>query len=174
MSKFLNREALAAQLEISPARVQQLTGLGVLTRRKGGYDVTESALSLAKYLRRDKAQKAARVRLITAAAAISERRQRQVLRQLVTLDEVRATLDIFGDLKGALQAGSSIMFAELAQEVGEMKARSLTGAVYAEVLGTLLSHRTAVARACKQLAEGLHEGARLDEVAAQLRAAVGS
>ena len=175
MSKFLNREALAARLEISPSRVQQLTGVGVLTRHKGGYDVTECAIALAKYLRRDEEQKAARTRLITAAAAISERRQRQVLRQLVTLEEVRATLSAaFGDLKGALQAGSSVMFAELTQEVGDYKARCLTGAVYAQVLQILIQHRDAAAAACTALEAGLHEGERLDQVAGELRAAVGS
>ena len=150
-----------------------MTGQGILVRHKGGYDVTECAIALAKYLRRDEEQKAARTRLITAAAAISERRQRQVLRQLVTLDEVRATLsDAFGDLKGALQAGSSVMFAELAQEVGESKARALTGLVYRAVLVELLRHRDGAQRACTALAAGLHEGSRLDQVAAELRDAV--
>jgi hypothetical protein len=173
MSKKINREALAARLEISPSRVQQLTGQGILVRHNDGYDLTEAAIALAKYARRDEEQKAARTRLITAAAAISERRQRQVLRQLVTLDEVRATLsDAFGDLKGALQAGSSVMFGELAQEVGESKARCLTGAVYAEVLAVLLRHRDGAQRACTALAAGLHEGERLDQVAAELREAV--
>jgi hypothetical protein len=173
MSKFLNREALAARLEISPARVQQLTGQGVLVRHKAGYDLTESAIALAKYARRDEEQKAARTRLVTAAAAISERRQRQALRQLVTVGEVRATLaDLFGDLKGALQGGSSAAFAALAQEIGDQKARCLTSEVYREVLGALLRHRDATERACTALAAGLHEGERLDQVVAELREAV--
>lgn len=175
MARFLNREELAAQLEISPARVQQLTGQGILERKKNGYDVVAAAIALARYVRRDEEQKAARVRLITAAAAISERRQRQVLRQLVTLGEVRATLSgAFGDLHGALQAGSSIMFAELKQEIGDDKARSLTGVVYAEVLAMLIQYRDAARRACERLEAGLHEGDRLDRVVDELREAVGS
>jgi hypothetical protein len=173
MSTFVNRETLAARLEVSPSRVQQLTGAGVLTRHKQGYCLVESAIALAKYARRDEATKMARTRLICASAAISERRQRQALRQLVTLDEVQSTLsDLFGQLMGALRSGSGVIFAELAQEVGESKARSLTSVVYREVLGALLRHRDATERACSALEAGLHEGERLDEVVAELREAV--
>jgi hypothetical protein len=173
MAKLLNREALAARLEISPARVQQLTGLGVLTRHERGYDIVECAIALAKYVRRDEAQKAARTRLITTSAAIGERRQRQALRQLVTLEEVRATMDdAFGQAMGQLQAGSSSMFAELMQLVGDDKARYLTCLVYNAVLGALHQFREASAAAIEQLRDGLHQGRRLDDVIEELRHAV--
>jgi hypothetical protein len=172
-TKLLNRDALAQRLEISPARVQQLTGIGVLERKAGGYDLTDCALALLQYIRRDEAAQVARTRRITAAAAISERRQRIALRQLVTLEEVRVTLlDLWGLLHGALRAGSQEAFASLSAELGDARARVLTGKVYDSVLGALHLYRDAALRAIEELRQGLHAERRLDQVVDQLRRAV--
>lgn len=171
--KLLNRDALAQRLEISPARVQQLTGIGVLERRAGGYDLTDCTLALLQYIRRNEAQEAAKTRRITAAAAIGERRQRVALGTLATLDEVEGLLDAqYGHMHGALQAATSISFAELAAEIGEFRARPLTYVVYNRVLAELNAWRDGYKQALRELRAGLQDGRRLDSVAAELRQAV--
>ena len=169
MAKLLNRDALAARLEISPARVQQLTAQGVLERGDGGYDLADCAIALLRYIRRNEAQEAAKTRRITAAAAISERRQRVALGTLATLDEVRTLLDDqFGRMHGALQAGSSEAFASISAELGDFKARPLTHAVYDPMLGALIRWRDGCLEALKEMRAGLRNGARLDSVIAEL------
>lgn len=172
--KLLNREQIAGLLEISQTRVAQLVGLGVLVRRPEGFDPLECALGLLKFMRRDEEARAARTRLINANASVSERRQRQALTQLLTIDEVHCVLmDAFGGLMGALQAATSVMYSEEAAEAaGEQQARSRTTRVYERVRGTLIAFRDASARACSEIKQGLHSGERLDRVVAELVRAV--
>lgn len=170
---LLNRAALAAKLEISETRVQQYTNSGILIRQKGGYDLADSALALLAYTRRDTSATAARTRRVIAGAVLNERRARQALRQLATIQELRAVFfATYGELHNALQAGSSRAFYELAAEVDEPKARALTYVVYTAMLAVANDFRDAAARACVEIAQGLHMAQRLDRVVEELRQAV--
>ena len=172
-SKLLNRDALARCLALSPARIQQLTAQEVLERKAGGYDALECALALLRYIRRNEAQEAAKTRRITAAASIAERRQRVALGTLATLDEVRTLLDDqFGRMHGALQAGSSVAFAELAAEIGQLKARPIVYTPYNYVVRSLNQWRDGYRQALKEMRAGLQNGKRLDRVVAELAHAV--
>lgn len=163
---FLNRAELAAKLEISEARVQQLVAAGAIHRRKGGFDLTESALAFAKWLRRNEESQRAKIRLINAQAAGHERRVRQSLKQLLTVGEVRELLyRWFDNYVVGNQAESSRIYHELALEQGENFARQYAHQILDSSRALALCYRDGITAACKAITEGLRaDDERLDEI----------
>jgi phage terminase Nu1 subunit (DNA packaging protein) len=158
--KALSRADLAGLLDVSEARIQQLTGAGVLKRRKGGYDPLESAVAFAKWLRRDEETKRARLRLLTAQAMNHERRLRQHLRKLLTVDELHdALLVAFEEGAGMVQRETSRLFHERAAVVGEDRARLDVHPIYTEFMRLLRGYRNG----CDALADALRSGLVQDE-----------
>jgi hypothetical protein len=173
-AKQLNRAALALRLEISETRVQQLTSGGVLKRVKGKYDELESALALLKWFRRNEREKETKLRLLMATAVNNERRLRQQMKKLATVDEIHDVLTAaFEAGQKLFQAGCSEVFYPLSLLIGADKARVMLTPVYDNLRLCMLGFKAGSEEMCKRILAGaLQDDTRLDVVIEELRAAV--
>lgn len=90
---IVTEEQLATHWSMTTRRVRQLSGDGVAVRAKGGYDLLESDKRMISWLRNDEETKAAKRKLMEQQLMLNERKFQRSERELLTIDEVRETLN---------------------------------------------------------------------------------
>ena len=169
-----SRAEMAHMLGISEPRLQQLTGLGIVTRSGGADEPLQTALAYLAYVKRDDEAKAARTRHVNAKALQVEQRVRREQRRLLVLDEMRQICGlIFDQATHVVQAESSRFYSEYSQSHSEHESRVMTGRLYDPLLRIPDVWGAGVMQLCEDIDhDHLPDGARLDYVLAELIAEI--
>jgi hypothetical protein len=170
MNSSHSRAEMAHLLGLSETRLQQLTGLGIVTRNGGAYDPLQTALDYIKYLRRDEEAKAARLRQVNATALRIEQKVRREQRRMFVMDEVRQiALLIYDQAVEFVDSESTRIHHEYLRTHTEPAARILTGKIYDELRRIPDAWGEGVMQFCKNLDKDyLPSDVRLDHELAKI------
>jgi len=166
MNSSHSRAEMAHLLGLSETRLQQLTGLGIVTRSGGAYEPLETALAYIKYLKRDDEAKAARTRQVNATALRIEQKVRREQRRMLTVDELQeVAILIFEGARDSCQAESSRFYSEFSKSHSEHDSRLMTFKIYDPLDRLIMGWANGIIELMREINEDrLPDDARLDDV----------